>query len=366
MALTASVIVLVLFAVHFATLFIPGPLITGEGQQDYAAFYGAAKAAVSSGIGNIYDPAVFQKAIGAETTLLWLYPPPMLMVLAPFAFVPYGVMKVILVFVTIACAFLIAQRASGSPVIGALGILSPATFAALFVGQLSAVFALLLVSGLLNASKRPILSGLCFGLLTVKPQYGLLVIPFLIATRAWKAMGAATIFSIAIALLSLLIFGVDMWRDFFDSLINGVHAAYYESGGHSGRITLSDAIKGAGLNPPPALILYAPLFIAAIAGLFAIARKASTDMTTAYVLAATAAISPYFFVYDYFIMNAAILIVATRVASLKPWQSYGLGALWFAPIVPFAGGASMTPILLWPLAALGAVIVWQAARFRAR
>lgn len=362
LAIAGSAVMLVMFAINFARIFLPAEIAAGDAQQDYAAFYGAAKAALAGAGGNLYEPRIFQEAIGAETTLLWLYPPPMLFVLAPFGFLPYGMAKLCWVAASLACAFAIGRLTTGSNAVGALTAISPAAFATLFVGQVSAFFALLLVSGMLLANKRPLLAGACFAVLTLKPQYGLLVIPFLIVTRAWKAMGAAAAFSILMILLSTAVFGAEMWRAFFDSLINGVHAAYYQSGGHPGRITLSDAIKASGLPAPPAYILYPPLIAASIAGLFMIAKTAPRPLTLAYSLGASALICPYLFVYDYFIFYAAILVAGVHMAQFKPLHAYALMALWFAPIVPFIGGSTVTPAFLWPISLLGVTVLFVLAR----
>ena len=358
-SLLLSLIILVYFVAHFARIFAPHDLSTGFTQQDYAAFYGAAQFAVASGEDNLYTPAVFHEAIGAETDLLWLYPPPMLILLAPLALAPYALVKAIFVFTTIACAFAIGRLSSGASVWGALAILSPAAFSTLYVGQISAIFALFLAAGLLLSEKRPLLAGACIALLTIKAQYGLLVIPFLVATRAWRTLAAASIFTVLMIGASILIYGVDMWQDFFHSLTDGVHAAYYQSGGHSGRITITDAIKGTGFSPPPAWIIYPPLIVAAIAGIFILAKRASRPMLIAYTLAASALVCPYLFVYDFFVYIAAILIVASHCASLKPQYAYLLAALWFAPLAPFIVGSSVTPAIVWPVTALGVISLYR-------
>lgn len=361
MLLLASGLLFIFMILHFARLFLPGPIGADGAQQDYAAFFGAASFALSGAAGNLYEPGVFQRAIGAETTLLWLYPPPMLFVLAPFGLGSYAIAKSLWVLTTIACAFGVGRLASGTNVWGAFTAISPAAFATLFVGQISAFFALLLTAGMMLAERRPILAGACFALLTLKPQYGLLVIPFLIVTRAWKAIIAAALFSILMILASALVFGAEMWRDFFQSLLNGVHAAYYQSGGHPGRITLSDAVKALGVDAPPAWALYASLLAVAIAGLVTIAKGAPRPLLIAYTLAATALICPYLFVYDFFIYNAAILLAARQLPVLRSMQAYALAALWFAPIVPFIGGSPLTPAILWPITALGGVAVYTIA-----
>ncbi len=361
-ALLASAVLLVFMIIHFVRLFLPADLSAGDSQQDYAAFYGAAKFALSGAADNLYDPAVFQEAIGAKTTLLWLYPPPMLFLLAPFGLASYGLAKTLWVVATIACAYGIGRLASGARAWGLMTAISPAAFATLFVGQVSAFFALLLTAGMLLAEKRPVVAGACFALLTLKPQYGVLVIPYLFAIRAWKAMLAATLFSLLMIVASAAAYGADMWRDFFDSLLNGVHAAYYQSGGHPGRITLSDAIKAAGLTAPPAWALYGPLVALAAAGLFTLAKHAPRPLLIAYALAASALVCPYLFVYDFFIYNAAILIAATQAPSFKSAHAYALAALWFAPIAPFIGGSPITPALLWPITAIGVYVLYRVAR----
>ena len=360
--LAGSLLMVVFLGVHFSRLFLPGELATGDAQQDYAAFFGAARFAVSGvDTGNLYDPGVFQATIGAETTLLWLYPPPMLFLLAPLGLGSYGAAKLILVFATIVCAGTLGRLASGTNFWGAITFISPAAFATLFVGQVSAFFGLLLVAGLFFAERRPLVAGACFALLTLKPQYGLLVIPFLVAVRAWRAIAAAMVFTLLMILASIGVFGAEMWRDFFESLMNGVHAAYYQSGGHPGRITISDAIKAVGLAAPPGWALYPPLIIAAVIGLFVVAKKASRPMLVAYTLAASAVICPYLFVYDFFLYGAAVLIIATHIQTLKPLETYLLAALWFAPIAPFIGGSTLTPALVWPLTAFGVFIIYRMA-----
>ena len=360
--LAVSLLVLVKFAMHFGWIFLPSEISEEAGLQDYAAFFGAAGAAASGAVGNLYDPRVFQEAIGTETLLLWLYPPPMLFLLAPFGLLSYGAAKILWVAASLGCAFAIGRLTTGSNLIGALAAVSPAAFATLYIGQMSAFFALLLVAGLLLAEKRPVLAGLCIALLTLKPQYGLLVIPFLLAYSAWRTIGWATLFSILMVAVSILVYGADLWRDFFESLLNGVHAAYYQSGGHPGRITLSDAIKAAGFAAPPAVALYLPLIVAAVVGLAVIARRAPRPLVIAYALAASGLVCPYLFAYDYFIFSAAVLIAAAHVEKFKALHAYVLAALWLAPLAPLVGGSPATPAFLWPLNLAAVVTLFLVAR----
>src|SRR5258705_10756502 len=62
---------------------------------------------------------------------------------------------------------------------------------------------------------RPVLSGICLGLLSYKPQYGLLFPLVLIAASQWTVFFTAGIVAVAMALASWLAFGTESWQGFF-------------------------------------------------------------------------------------------------------------------------------------------------------
>ena len=81
-----------------------------------------------------------------------------------------------------------------------------------FFGQNGAFTAALLVGGLLAAPKRPILAGVLFGLLTVKPQLGILIPFCLLASRNWRAFASAAVTTVTLVLLTGLAFGFGTGR----------------------------------------------------------------------------------------------------------------------------------------------------------
>jgi arabinofuranan 3-O-arabinosyltransferase len=62
---------------------------------------------------------------------------------------------------------------------------------------------------------RPVLSGICLGLLSYKPQYGLLFPLVLIAASQWTVFITAGIVAVAMATASWLAFGTESWQAFF-------------------------------------------------------------------------------------------------------------------------------------------------------
>src|SRR6185437_10853115 len=62
---------------------------------------------------------------------------------------------------------------------------------------------------------RPVLAGICLGLLSYKPQYGVLFPLALVAASQWRTFLAAAITATALALLSWIAFGAESWQAFF-------------------------------------------------------------------------------------------------------------------------------------------------------
>ncbi len=355
----ASVLVLLLIPAGFERLLLPSIIDPAAPQQDYWAFFAGANAALGGLPANPYDPSAFQDYIGAPSTLLWLYPPTMLMLVAPFGLLSYGTAKILWILSTTVAAAFVAWIATGRLAILPVVILSPVVWVCLFVGQLGTVFGLWLVAGIAFARTRPVLSGVCFALLTVKPQYGLMVVPFLLAARAWKALGVSFALGLLLHLASVVAFGFRSWSWFFMSLSEGAHTSFLQSTGHPGRITFRDATGAVGFSGSEAWLSSVALLGIAIVGLFLLARRARFDLLVAFVLAAAGCVAPYFFVYDYIILYAAILIIAVHVPRIPAASGLVMSVVWFAPLVPIFVGSPLNSALLWFLNALCASAIFH-------
>jgi arabinofuranan 3-O-arabinosyltransferase len=82
------------------------------------------------------------------------------------------------------------------------------------VGQNGFLTAALIGGTLYFLPMRPVLSGICLGLLTYKPQYGLLFPLVLIATSQRTVFVTAAIVAVALAAVSLFAFGIESWQAF--------------------------------------------------------------------------------------------------------------------------------------------------------
>src|SRR3954453_11394640 len=83
------------------------------------------------------------------------------------------------------------------------------------VGQNGFLTASLIGGMLVLLPIRPVLSGVCLGLLSYKPQYGLLFPLVLIAASQWTVFFTAGLVAFAMAFASWLAFGTESWQAFF-------------------------------------------------------------------------------------------------------------------------------------------------------
>lgn len=145
----------------------------------------------------------------------WHYPPPFLFVASFLAQFPYAV-----AFIGWAAFSMVPYLAVMRAIIGrnaglVIAIGFPAAFLNILVGQNGFLTASLIGGMLYLLPTRPVLAGICLGLLSYKPQYGLLFPLVLLAAAEWTVLFTAAIVTIAIAGLSWFAFGIESWQAFF-------------------------------------------------------------------------------------------------------------------------------------------------------
>ena len=145
----------------------------------------------------------------------WHYPPPFLFVASLLAQFPYPVAFIGWMAVSILPYLAVMRAIVGRNFGFLLALALPVVFSNIFVGQNGFVTAALIGATLYLLPVRPILAGICLGLLSYKPQYGLLFPVVLIAAAQWRAFFAAGATAIALAFVSWLAFGTEAWQAFF-------------------------------------------------------------------------------------------------------------------------------------------------------
>jgi hypothetical protein len=309
----------------------------------------------------IYDPAALhsaQLALGMDPGAAYPfgYPPSYLLVLWPLGHLPGGV----------ACAAMIAV---GLPLYlwGSVGatwrspmllaaLAAPTTAIGMVSVQTSFLAAALLAGGMRLAALHPVLGGVLLGLLTYKPQLGLLVPVALVAAGLWRTIISAAATAILLVLLTSLLFGGAIWPTWLAALF----AFSREFAAESSQIrhlmpTILVALLQLGVAPALAQLVQLAATAAAVAIVWILFRSGPQQLAGAGLLVAALLATPYGFLYDMQIVTtAAIWVIAERQNAR---DALGTGEVLviiltlFSPIVLVAGTSN------FPLATLALVLL---------
>lgn len=306
--------------------------------EDIVALQRAAEMARGGETERVYDAAAFRAPLAEQHRgLLWLNPPHYLLFVYPFAFLSYAAVKAVWLTASLALLLIIVRMTLPSLPAGLAMLTSPATFASLLVMQAGPMTAALAAGGLMAAQKRPALSGALFALLTVKPQFGLMVPVYLVAVGAWRAIAWTVAFTAALVALSIAVFGPGVWVAFFDAAAGGAVAGH-GANIHRDMVTLHQTFgKLGGGEALRAAAQFTALAICVLGVWFA-ARRFERDTAIGFALLATAFSAPSLWIYDWPLVAAGLFLLAR---SAGPWPVHfqlAAGALWIAPLISLGAG----------------------------
>jgi len=242
----------------------------------------------------------------------WHYPPPFLFVAAVLAHFPYAV-----AYVGWAAASLVPYLAVMRAIVGRsfgllLALAFPVVFTNALVGQNGFLTASLIGGTLYLMPTRPVLSGICLGLLSYKPQYGLLFPLVLIAVSQWKVFFTAGSVAILMASLSWLAFGSESWQAFFHWMPMFSQAFLTEGRAPWGKMQSIFALVRYFGGTEQLAWVFQWLMSGAVAVLLALmwrSRVISYPLKAASLAAGALLITPYLFLYD-------LMVLAIPVAFL--------------------------------------------------
>ncbi len=286
----------------------------------------------------IYNAATltaFQRQLypGFHSFYPFIYPPPALIAFSWLRLLPFGEAEIIwslLGITALALGTKVMFPCSCRNTLAAL-LGSPAALLCLATGQTALFATALLLAGFACLPRRPVLAGFWFGLLTLKPQLGLLAAVFLLTSGAWVSIFAASLTALALASLSALIFPLQMWPLWVNAMLTYQHA-YFQAKtlNLNTLITPSANAIALGLSETFAWRLQAVCGIAMIALTAWAARRAPYRLAVGITLIATLLAQPHAYAYDSLAAVAALalalevrpgrLTLALGIATyLAPW-----------------------------------------------
>jgi len=332
--------------------------------SDFISFWVAAREALAGrpDIPYLADRfAETQNAIfGDGNFYAFFYPPHYLAYMLPFGALPYyaalaawtglGFMAALAAIVAIA-----GRRIE----VALLTLAFPAAFLTFAHGQNAFLSAALFGGALVLLPARPVLAGILFGLLTFKPQLGLLIPLALIAGGYWRTIAAAGFTTLAVAGLSALLFGVDTWRLFLEQSGMATDALRQGAVGWNKMISAYASLRLAGLAHVPAMTVQAVLSVFAAAAVIWAWRAKSgipQEYRAALLIVGGLLATPFGLNYDLFLLAPAIAFTAAHgmTRGFAPWTKSVLAIVYFSPFVVFWLMASMMSVA--PLFLLGFIV----------
>jgi hypothetical protein len=357
----------VAFAAAVGLVFI---LATSDGLNDYQGrplgtdfsnVYAAGTYVLDGNAAAPFDPPQQfrreQRIFGDATQFYgWHYPPFFLFIAAALALMPYALALALWQGATFAI-YLVAIRSVltsflPSPVWGKsriedarsgdrtwllFAVAFPAVFVNIGHGHNGFLTAALIAFALVHLNARPIVSGILFGLLAYKPQFGLLIPLALAAGGHWRAFAAAAATVIALALATTAAFGMEIWNAFLASthFTRTVVLEQGDTGWHKIQSIFSWArMWGASIPTAYAIQGTASLGIAvSLAWLWR--NEARFALKAAALVVGVMLATPYSLDYDFVILAPAIAFLAADgfARGFLSWEKSALALLWLMPLI---------------------------------
>ncbi len=324
--------------------------------MDFVSFYAAGRLALAGTAADAWNLARHQAmeltAVAERMGMPFPYPPFFLFLVTPFALLPFGGAALAWTVATLA-ALLAAWRAL-MPGAVRLAMAFPPVVAAGVIAQNGLLSAALMGGGVALLARRPWVAGVLFGALAYKPQLGLAIPLALLAVAAWRSIAAAVLTLAALSLASLALFGPAAWTGFVELLPLYGRIATQDLVGWQKMASLYALARAGGVPDPLAWAIHVAGAAAAVALMLRTWRTTDDPLARAGTLGiASAAISPYLYLYDQAILLPAVgHLLARGMRQRTAALLYAVPALAFAMIATEAGRLPAAPLLTLALLAL--------------
>lgn len=338
-----SVALLLVYAGTLAACATAGVwFVTSDGlkETDFVNVWAAGRLALEGHAEAVYDWAVHRRmevaALGHDMAGYygWHYPPMLLFAAVPLSLLPY--LAAWLTWSALTAAFLcwglwriVPQRAMVPALMAA-----PATLWCVVTGQNGFLTAGLMGAALVFAERRPLLAGVFLGLLTYKPQFGLLFPVALIAGRHWRLLTSATATTLVLAVSSALAFGMETWRAFFRSVTTTVDGVLRVGGpGWSKLQSVYALLHPLGESWAMAGHGVVVLVLAALVA-WTFARPRPFAVQASVLASASVVATPYGYIYDLPVLAVAVAFLL-RDGSRRGFLAGEVPLLAAALLMPF-------------------------------
>jgi Glycosyltransferase family 87 len=291
----------------------------------------------------------------------WHYPPPFLFVGSFLAQFPYTIAFIGWLAIS-SVPYLAVMRAIVGRNFGLLLAAGfPMAFSNIMVGQNGFLTAALVGGTLYLIPARPILAGICLGLLTYKPQYGFLFPLVLIASAQWRVFVSAGVTAVLLAFVSWLAFGTESWTEFFHWMPVFSQAFLTEGKATWWKLqSLFSLVRFFGGSEPLGWAFQWTL-TAAVSTVLVVMWRSRIPYTLKAAALATGTLltTPYLFMYDMMVLAIPVAFLI-RIGLKSGFRPYELPALGCALALFFVFTFTGEPIGLFMTLIVGGLVLRRA------
>jgi hypothetical protein len=327
------------------------------------------RSAFSGGPADWFDMNVYRAAllkvtgIGGLPPMFWSYPPHIMLFIWPFGLLDY--LPSFMVWCAVGLVLYVWAAVAG-------GVerkywlflaVAPAVSVNVNFGQNGFLTAALLIGGLANLDRRPILAGILFGILTIKPQLGLLLPVLLVLTGRWRVIGSAVVTTVLLVAATAIWFGPEVWIQYLHKVVPQQHALLYFAV-DAAWTSVASAFVTARLAGLPVDLAWVVQGVASACAFGMVVwtfwRKRDPVLSQALFVTATFLFSPWIMLYDMVVFGWIVALLRQRGNETFADQCLSL-AVWMLPflIMPFGLVRTTCALVILPLFA--ARLLWRLA-----
>ena len=205
---------------------------------DYMVWFAALRLLAAGNFILTRDPVAFTSYVNTQFAdrlpyplpfMPWDYPPSFIVVLLAFGSLGFTVSYVLFQIATaafLALALLFrAERPSPAKWVALAALACPAASINVIEGQAAFLIAGLLVLGVRLIPVRPLLGGVVLGVLSIKPQFAILLPAVLLGGKEWRAIAGVAVSTLVIAAIGGLILGFETWIAWFADAVRAYDVA---------------------------------------------------------------------------------------------------------------------------------------------
>ena len=312
---------------------------------------------------HVYNQALQQLFGSSYPEAYWSYPPHMVLFIWPLGLMPYVTAYVSWCLVGVALYLYASSLAIPRDRLLFLAV-APGIAVCAFFGQNGFYTAALLIGGLFSLDRRPILAGVLFGILTIKPQLGLLLPIVLLLERRWLTVASAIVTSAVLVAVTCMLFGASIWLEFWQKVVpqqvwltetsNGLLYAMVGTPFYAARM-LFLPLKAAWA------VQYAASALAVAAVVWTYWKRRDRDLSFALLITATFLFTPYILNYDMVIFGFIAALLRDRADNAEFDHRLYI-AVWTLPATMMLAAVALIPLAPIVLIAFAARLVWRLRR----